>query len=218
MASLAGDERTLRGIVADGRTAMTALGDHGDALRAGLDELPRLVAAARVTVADLRPLIGEARPLATQLATAAPELRAALADLPPAAGDADRLLAGVPELERVATPFLARTQATLGLAEPVAEPLSDALRNGEPIAGFLSDRREAFAAWFSNTADLGSHRDAKGYFARFFVGFEPSTGFGLPGGNYQNNSYTGPGDAADPQPYSGYPRLQPYDPYQNNGQ
>jgi hypothetical protein len=86
------------------------------------------------------------------------------------------------------------------------------------VANYLSDRKEAFAAWFSNTADLGSHRDAKGYFARFFVGFEPGTGLGAPGGNYEENAYTGPGDAADPQPYSGYSRLEPYDPYQNDGE
>jgi phospholipid/cholesterol/gamma-HCH transport system substrate-binding protein len=211
--ALAADERILRAIVADGRTALTALADRGGSLRAGSDELPRLIGAARTTLAGLRPLVIEARPLVGQLATAAPDLRSALAELPAAAGDADRLLARVPELERVATPFLADAEATLKLAAPVSGPLSDALRNAEPIAGFLSDRREAFAAWFSNTADLGSHRDAKGYFARFFVGFEPSTAFGLPGGNYRNNSYTGPGDAADPQPYSGYPRLEPYDPY-----
>jgi hypothetical protein len=152
------------------------------------------------------------------LATAAPTLREALEDLPPAAEDADRLLAGIPQLETVAAPFLRSTVTTLELAAPVAEPLSNALRNIEPVAGYLSDRKEAFAAWFSNTADLGSHRDAKGYFARFFVGFEPTTALGLPGGAYEENAYTGPGDALDPQAYSGYSRLEPYDPYQNDGE
>src|SRR6201999_789779 len=106
-----------------------ALGGRADSLRAGLDELPRLVAAARDTLVDARPLVDEARPLAGQLATAAPALREALADLPPAAQDADRLLAGLPRLEQVAAPFLRSTATTLGLAEPVAGPLTDALRN-----------------------------------------------------------------------------------------
>ena len=218
LATLATESETLRGIVVDGEAALSALAGADEPLRAGLDELPRLVSATRQTLAGLRPLIAEADPLATKLALAAPELRAALADLPPAAADADRLLAGVPELERVGVPFLERARTVLGLAEPVAGPFSNAVRNLQPIADFLSQRREAFAAWFSNTADLGSHRDAKGYFARFFVGFEPSTALGVPGGNYETNAYTGPGDAADPQPYSGYPRLEPFDPYDDGDQ
>lgn len=216
--ALANDEEVLRGIVADGNTTLNALGGRAESLRAGFNELPRLVEAARATLTDAKPLVEEARPLAGQLATAAPTLREALADLPPVAEDADSLLAGIPRLETVATPFLRSVEETLNVAEPVTAPLSNALRNVEPVAGYLSDRKEAFAAWFSNTADLGSHRDKKGYFARFFVGFEPGTGTGAPGGNYQNNSYTGPKDALDPQPYSGYERLEPYDPYQSDGE
>ena len=82
------------------------------------------------------------------------------------------------------------------------------------VAGFLSDRREAFASWFSNTGDLGSHRDAKGHFARFFLFAEPGTALGQPG-NFQNNAYTQPGDALANQPYSGFPRLEPFDPETN---
>jgi phospholipid/cholesterol/gamma-HCH transport system substrate-binding protein len=216
--ALADDEAVLRGIVADANTTLNALGGSSDSLRAGLNELPRLIAAAQETLTEARPLVTEARPLAGQLATAAPTLREALADLPPIAEDADALLAGIPQLETVATPFLSSVTTTLKLAEPLTEPLTDALRNVEPVARYLSARKEAFAAWFSNTADLGSHRDAKGYFARFFVGFEPTTASGTPGGDYEVNSYTGPKDALDPQPYSGYERLEPYDPYQNDGE
>ena len=90
-------------------------------------------------------------------------------------------------------------------------PLGAALRNLQPIGRFLSARRDTFAAWFANTGDLGSHHDDKGYFARFFLGFEPGTALGAPG-DFQNNSYTRPHDAADNQPYRGYEELRPYDP------
>jgi hypothetical protein len=72
-------------------------------------------------------------------------------------------------------------------------------------------RRDAFTSWFSNTADLGASRDAKGYFARFFIFIDPGTAFGYPG-NFRNDAYTQPGDAANNGPYSGYPRLLPYTP------
>jgi phospholipid/cholesterol/gamma-HCH transport system substrate-binding protein len=213
--TLADHDSALSSIVSDGRATLQALGSRDSALRAGVGELPELLSSARTTLHDARPLLSEARPLTDDLDRAAPPLGAALDDLPPAVVDANSVLDGLPELERVADPFLSETTKVLRRARPAVKPLEAAVRNAEPIAGFLSDRRQAFAAWFSNTGDLGSSRDAKGYFARFFVGFDPNTASGLPGGNYSNNSYTGPGDALDPQPYSGYSRLEPFDPDHN---
>src|SRR5206468_12363724 len=129
----------------------------------------------------------------------------------PAARSANPVLTGLEPFDRVALPFLKHTDHVLGLAAPAAGPLSAALRNLQPIVKYLSERRTAVAAWFTNTGDLGSSRDAKGYFARFFVGLEPGTAFGLPGA-FQNNSYTPPNDALANHPYSGFPRLMPYDP------
>jgi hypothetical protein len=83
-----------------------------------------------------------------------------------------------------------------------------------PVAQYLGPRGRTVAAWFANTADLGSHGDAKGDWARFFVMFDPSTLFGVRAGSPSGNSYTAPGDAARNQPYrSGdYPRLMPFSP------
>jgi phospholipid/cholesterol/gamma-HCH transport system substrate-binding protein len=60
---------------------------------------------------------------------------------------------------------------------------------------------------------LGQNGDAKGRWARFFVGFDPSTGFGLPGAP-AGNSYTEPNDAAHNAAYKpgDFPRLMPFRP------
>jgi len=205
-------EQTLRSIVTGADTTLNALAARTDSLEQGMEELPPLLETGRAALAEARPLLEEATPLAADVADASPVLREAIDLLPPIAGDVDHLLAAAPELERASGPFLTEVGAALEAARPATGPLQAALRNAEPVANYLSERKRPFAAWFSNTGDLGSSRDAKGYFARFFVGFEPGTGLGLPGGNYESNAYTGPDDALDPQPYSGYPRLLPYDP------
>ena len=65
----------------------------------------------------------------------------------------------------------------------------------------------------SNTcADLGSHGDARGDWARFFVTFDGSTLTGTRGGAPPVNAYTSPGDATHNAPFTGYSRLEPYYP------
>jgi hypothetical protein len=78
---------------------------------------------------------------------------------------------------------------------------------------YLAPRANTIAAWFSNTDALGQNGDAKGRWARFFVGFDPSTGFGLPG-SPPGNSYTEPGDAAHNAGYKpgDFPHLLPFKP------
>jgi phospholipid/cholesterol/gamma-HCH transport system substrate-binding protein len=209
--TLARREASLRQIVSGGRATLAALASRSDSLRTGLAELPGLLDSARTTLTDARPLIGEARPLATDLATAAKPLREALLDMPPAARSANGVLAGLTTLNRTALPFLDHTDRVLGLAAPAAAPLSAAFRNLQPIVKYLADRRTSVAAWFTNTGDLGASSDSKGHFARFFVGIEPGTTFGFPGA-FKNNAYTGPNDALANRPYSGFPRLMPYNP------
>jgi phospholipid/cholesterol/gamma-HCH transport system substrate-binding protein len=209
--TLAERESEIRRIVASGGATLDALGSRSDDLRSAVAELPPLLDAAQRTLADARPLIAEARPVATDLTRAAAPLAAALRDVPPTVSSANSVLAGLPRLEPAATRFLGTAARVVRLIRPVDGPLGDALRNFYPIARFLSARRDTFAAWFSNTGDLGAGRDAKGHFARFFVGFEPGTATGTKG-NFENNSYTRPHDAAHNRPYSGYPRLRPYNP------
>jgi ABC-type transporter Mla subunit MlaD len=201
----------IRAIVDAGETTLTALGSHGEELQTGLGELPALEQAAQSTLADAQPLLRQARPLARELSAAGAPLGQAMLDVPGTVRGANRFLRAVPNLHGIVTRFLNGATTAIRLVRSVDGPLGDALRNVEPIARFVAVRRDTVAAWFSNTGDLGSSRDAKGFFARFFVGFEPGTAFGARG-NFQNNSYTRPHDAAGNQPYSGYPRLQPYDP------
>jgi phospholipid/cholesterol/gamma-HCH transport system substrate-binding protein len=204
-------EASIRQVVSGGRATLTALASRSDSLREGISQLPGLLEGARSTLMDARPLIGEARPLAADLGTAAKPLREALLDAPPAARSANGVLGGLPDFNRTALPFLDHADRVLDLAAPAAQPLSAALRNFQPIVRYLSNRRTAVAAWFTNTGDLGASSDSKGHFARFFVGVEPGTAFGLPG-TFQNNAYTGPNDALGNRPYSGFPRLMPYNP------
>jgi phospholipid/cholesterol/gamma-HCH transport system substrate-binding protein len=211
--TLGSREGEIRGIVSGGRATLGALGSREASLREGIAQLPGLASAARQTLHDARPLISEARPLTRDVVEAAPPLTDALLDLPATAQDTDKVLAGLPAFNKSAIPFLQKTGEVLDVAKPALGPLSAALRNLQPTAKYLSDRKDTFASWFSNTGDLGSHRDAKGFFARFFLFFDPTTALGLPAGNnFQNNAYTKPGDALHNEPYSGYPRLEPYNP------
>jgi phospholipid/cholesterol/gamma-HCH transport system substrate-binding protein len=209
--TLAQREASIRRIVSGGRATLGALASRSDSLRAGIAELPGLLDSARTTLTDARPLIAEARPLATDLAAAAKPLRAALLDVPPAARNANGVLAGLGTFNQTALPFLDHTDRVLKLAAPAAGPLSADLRNLQPIVKYLSDRHTAVASWFTNTGDLGASSDSKGHFARFFVGIEPGAAFGLPG-TVQNNAYTAPNDALANRPFSGFPRLMPYNP------
>jgi hypothetical protein len=79
---------------------------------------------------------------------------------------------------------------------------------------FLAPRANTAAAWFANTADLGSNGDAKGKWARFFIFTDPATASGGPAPSPPGNAYTKPDDAAHNAPYrpGDYPRLMPFRP------
>jgi hypothetical protein len=83
---------------------------------------------------------------------------------------------------------------------------------------YLEPRTNTIAAWFANTDDLGQNGDAKGRWARFFIGLDPTTALGATGGAPPENAYTSPGDAAANRPYApgDFPRLLPYAPALRN--
>ena len=83
--------------------------------------------------------------------------------------------------------------------------------NGVALKDYLIGR---LAAEGHDIDDLGSHGDAKGDWARFFVMFDPSTLLGIHSGAPASNAYTAPDDAAHNAPYEpgGYQRLMPYAP------
>jgi virulence factor Mce-like protein len=211
LAQLGERQAEVRAVVSDGRATLAALASRDSALRAGIAELPSLLTTARVTLHNARPLLRDARPLLADLRMAAPPLTSALTVLPPVTRAAAPAIDGLPAFNRAALPLLALARTILTLTQPVSLSLPPALRNLVTIAGFLAAHRREIAAWFSNTADLGSNRDSKGYFARFFLFIDPGTALGFHG-NFQNNPYTQPGDAAHNQSYSGYPHLLAYTP------
>jgi phospholipid/cholesterol/gamma-HCH transport system substrate-binding protein len=204
-------DASLRALVRDAHTTLAATDAQRLPLRAALEQLPSLMGEARATLADARPLLGEAQPAAAQLKAAAPALSDALAQLPPTLSAARSLIAHGPALQAAAEPALSEARAVLPLAGPALRRLGPALADIVPMVRYIAPRANTVAAWFANTADLGSHGDAKGKWARFFVLMDPSTAAGA-GPAPPANSYTTPDDAARNQPYrpGDYPRLLPF--------
>lgn len=206
-------EASVSEIVSAGRATLAAVASRDAALDAGLRELPKLLSTAEATLSDARPLLVEARPLVHDLSAAAPALTPALDDLRPVARDAAQVLGGLPRLRTAALPVLDRAEGVIAVARPAARGLEPALANLVPMVQYLAPRKRTLAAWFSQTAALGSHGDAKGKWARFNMFVDPSTAFGIPGG-VDGNSYTGPDDGDSPQAYvpGSYSRLMPFKP------
>jgi phospholipid/cholesterol/gamma-HCH transport system substrate-binding protein len=212
--TLAARAKALRTLTLGAHETLGALASERAALAGTLERLPGTLTLTNSTLAALRPLIARATPVAGELAQAAPALRSALTQLPAVTGSANQLLGQAGAINRDVVPVLNQLH---DLARPASSALSilgPVLADVIPIARFLAPRADTIAAWFANTADLGSHGDAKGDWARFFVMFDPSTLLGVRNGAAQSNAYTAPGDATDNQPYrpGGYQRLMPYAP------
>ena len=221
-------------LVRDGRRTLDAVGARDDALRATVDEAPRLLRSARGTLRDVRPLVAEARPVVSDLRAAAPDLTAAVRALPSVAGDVDAILAGGRRLERAADPLLRGASASgggtagggasasggrtsgggapalLDAAGPVANSLTPALANVATGARWLAPRKRTVASWFSNTAAIGTNGDAKGRWARFFIFIDPATLLSQKS-DLPTNAYTPPDDALNPQAFKrgDFERLLP---------
>jgi phospholipid/cholesterol/gamma-HCH transport system substrate-binding protein len=211
---LAGRAGSVRGLVGDAQQTLSAVASEHAALGGVLARLPGLLARASSTLTASRPLIAQANPVVANVTAAAPALTEALQALPQTTAAANTVLAQTPAIEREVLPALTLLHRLAGPGQTALSLLGPALADIVPVAQYLAPRGRTIAAWFSNTADLGSHGDAKGDWARFFVLFDPSTLTGSRSGPPPGNSYTAPGDAADNQPYrpGGYQRLMPYSP------
>jgi phospholipid/cholesterol/gamma-HCH transport system substrate-binding protein len=212
--TLAGRSQELRSLTLGARTTLGALASERSALASTLSLLPATLNQTDSTLAAVRPLIARATPVAEELTDAAPALRGALQQLPDVTTSANTLLDQAGPISTDVVPVLKQLRTLARPASAALNVLGPVLADVIPIAQFLGPRGNTIAAWFANTADLGSHGDAKGKWARFFVMFDPSTLFGEKSGAPESNAYTAPGDAADNQPYrSGdYERLMPYAP------
>jgi phospholipid/cholesterol/gamma-HCH transport system substrate-binding protein len=211
---LAARSAALRGLTVDAHTTLGAVAAQRDALAGTLARLPGLLSLTDTTLRAARPLIARAMPVAGDLASAAPALTSALRELPAVTTSADAILSRASAISAEVVPALRRAEALAAPARGALAILGPVLADVVPVAQYLAPRGNTIAAWFSNTADLGSHGDAKGDWARFFVMFDPSTLLGLRGGAPAGNAYTAPGDSAHNQAYAagGYQRLMPYAP------
>jgi phospholipid/cholesterol/gamma-HCH transport system substrate-binding protein len=211
LASRAGE---LRGLTANAQRMLAAVGSERSALGGVLDRLPRLLRSAGATLAQARPLIARAGPIVSEVGDAAPQMTAALRQLPATTSAAEAILAKAGALRSAVIPALDALRPLTGPGLTALSELGPALADIVPVAQYLAPRGRTIAAWFANTADLGSHGDAKGDWARFFVMFDPATLTGTKAGAPPGNSYTAPGDAAHNAAYASgdYPRLMPYSP------
>src|SRR4051794_23572440 len=206
-------DASVRGIVRGGRSTITALAAADGAIGPSLDRAARIVHSATATLAAARPLIAQVRPFSSDVEAVAPHLSGALRALPKTASAADRLMTALPSVERSALPAFATARHDLPAIDSAVRALGPALRDTIPMLRYLAPRANTIAAWFSNTDALGQNGDVKGRWARFFVGFDPSSGFGLPRGP-PGNSYTEPGDAAHSSGFrpGDFPHLMPFRP------
>jgi phospholipid/cholesterol/gamma-HCH transport system substrate-binding protein len=213
--ALSGRATELGALTGDARTTVAALAVQRSSLERVIEQLPGLLATGRATLTRSKALIAQATPLAGELESAAPSLTSALRALPATVSGLEQVLSSAGAIRTTVLPALAELKALDRPAATGLRLLAPALADAVPVAQYLGPRGRTIAAWFANTADLGSHGDAKGDWARFFVMFDPATLTGTKvGGTPPGNSYTGPGDAADDQPYraGGYQRLEPYAP------
>jgi phospholipid/cholesterol/gamma-HCH transport system substrate-binding protein len=211
---LAGRAAEIRGLTDDAGTALSAAASQRAALGSILDQLPGLETLASSTLLAARPLIARATPVVEQVAAAAPALTRALDALPETTTELDAVLSQAPAIRSKVLPALSLLHGLAGPGTTALSVLGPALADIIPMAQYLEPRGNTIAAWFSNTADLGSHGDAKGDWARFFVMFDPSTLTGSTSGAPAGNSYTLPNDAAHNQAYvpGDYPHLMAYSP------
>ncbi|MFL5822352.1 MAG: MlaD family protein [Solirubrobacteraceae bacterium] len=210
--TLASRGQELGSLMTDAAAAVRAVADQRKALTATLRRLPGVLGAADATLGQARPLIHRATPLLAAVDSAAPSVTGALNALPRTAGALDSLLGQAPALRQTVVPALTLIRGLAGPGASALRLMGPTLADLIPVARYLGPRGRTIAAWFANTAALGSHGDAKGRWARFFVTFDRSTLTGRRAGAPPGNSYTAPGDAAHNQPYrtGDFQRLEPY--------
>ncbi|HEX4107806.1 MAG TPA: MlaD family protein [Solirubrobacteraceae bacterium] len=206
-------EPGVREIVTGGRQTLAALAAERGPLAAALSALPGIVALTHGVLAQARPLVAAASPLVGDLRAAAPSLGAALRRAPTSVRDVQVILRRTPALDDAAAPTLTAARRVLPTVAAASAVLGPDLADLVPILNYLQPRANTIAAWFANTADLGSSGDEQGPWARFFVLFDPSSLLDLPGAPAAN-AYTAPGDAAHNVAYArgGYSRLEPFRP------
>ena len=217
--TLASRSAQLRSLTGDARRTLAPLAAQRAALAAVLDRVPGLLRDSSATLLQSRSLITSASPVVRQVTDAAPSLTSALDATPASTTALQTLLAQAGAIRTSVVPALTMLQSLAKPGSTALGLLGPALADVIPTARYLGPRGNTIAAWFANTADLGSHGDRRGDWARFFVMFDPSTLLGSKSGAPPGNAYTAPDDAAHNEPYrpGDFPRVMPYSPALGRG-
>ncbi len=222
-------EQSIRTIVGSGRTTLQSLASNTRSLEQGLDELPRLLASGRTSLAQLRPLLTEARPVFAKLRDVSPPLARALdprsdAPLGAAVGDLIAIAHGLGPLSRQATPVLSKLRVLLDELVPVVKAGGPGARNLVPALDYLTPRSKGIATGYALLASAITSSDSKGRYVRAALNLDPAelsdspaaancnpaSQNASPNQGYCRNSYPAGDDALDPQPFRGpYSRISP---------
>ncbi len=223
-------ERAVREIVADGRTTVDALAAEAAGLDQALVELPRLLRIGNSSLATARPLLAEARPVIAKLRAISPDVRRAFAAGAPFSlgqinTDLIATIKGLPRLRRVAVPMFARLAKLNPKLLDLVRAATPAVRNLVPALEYISVRARDIGILYAQLGAVLARTDSRGRnLPVVAIGIDPAelidmpakancdpaTQSQRPNQGFCNNAYPKPGDAANPQPFTGsYPRLVP---------
>lgn len=226
-------ERAVRGIVADGRSTLDALAAETTSVNQALEELPRLLRIGSRTLEKSRPLLASASPVIDRLRALAPDLRRGLAgdsraSLEQIADDFGAIIDGLPALRRQAVPMLGRVRRLNPKLLRLVQSAVPAVRNLVPALDYVAPRAGDIGVLYAQAAAMLKRSDSNGRHipvaglnidpaeqldVQLKANCDPATQNQSPNQGYCNNAYPKPGDARNPQPFSGrYPRLLPCTP------
>ena len=219
-------EDSVRTIVSSGRTTLDALAADTRSLERGVEELPRLLGAARRSLDGARPLVAELREPVRKLRVLAPDLTRALDpearySLRSIAVDLDAILDAIPPLRRAAVPILRDDVLPLvKLLQPLVREIQPAARSLVPALEYLASgepgtsRAEAIAGLYASIGASNKGKNGtRGAYSRAGFTFDPAEyadrpADDCPNSGYCRNAYPKSGDGLDPQPFGGeYPRI-----------
>jgi phospholipid/cholesterol/gamma-HCH transport system substrate-binding protein len=233
LGTLAEREQQIATLVSGGRASLEGLTANEAALRAGVGEVPALLASARTTLAQSMPLLRDALPVVQTLGRAAPLLTATANALPAVANSSSSVVGGLPDFRAAAVPVLRLLLAVSRTAGPAVAALQPSLQDLIPIVRRLSAYRHELVAFAANSG-AGSHvYDLNGTvenhptaaetfghlhvygtlpltWARFQVVVQPATIADQQDPTVTYNPYAPPGGAAAPFLPGDYSRLGPY--------
>lgn len=227
-----GDRKdAIRLFVTRSKLAAEAVAARDDRLRSTVDELPGFLRQSRGTATRLKTFSVEATPVVRDLRLAAQDLVPAVDDLRPAAAAGRRAVRELGRFAVAARPALQALPAFSRVATNVVAPLSDSLRQLNPLVGYLGGYREELSVFLAQIAASTEATDTVGHLGRIMPVISRSA---LPGtlstaeeqllksltdaaGSADTrgyNAYPKPGEAGKAKPFSGsYPRLEAEPPY-----